>query len=276
MSPLLVHWMHADAPGAALGHGVDGTSGCSGRRTGTHVGETGDYHHGDLPSALLRAVGEIVEAEGVGGVSLRGVARRAGVSHAAPAHHFGDRGGLLAAYAAEGFDGLRAAIGDAVEELGDDATVADAMLAMGRAYISFGAGHRGHYSVMWRKELVDCEAPVLVHAGGRALAALLATVRAALDDGATDHDVLVVAMTAWSTVHGFVSLHLEMPSAEVSHVPDVTPLLDPVMGLLTAGLASHPAWVGHERPATAVPRSLQDPLVPLDEVVAVGEVVLDA
>ena len=67
---------------------------------------TGAYHHGNLPEALLVAVDEIVIAQGLGNVSLRAVARRAGVSHSAPAHHFGDKDGLLAAYAAQGFSML--------------------------------------------------------------------------------------------------------------------------------------------------------------------------
>ena len=62
------------------------------------------YHHGDLPNALLAAVGDIVEENGVANVSLREAARRAGVSHSAPAHHFGDKEGMLAAFAERGFD----------------------------------------------------------------------------------------------------------------------------------------------------------------------------
>ena len=61
------------------------------------------YHHGDLPAALLAAVREAITDNGVSGVSLRDVARRAGVSHSAPAHHFGSKAGLLMAFAAEGF-----------------------------------------------------------------------------------------------------------------------------------------------------------------------------
>jgi AcrR family transcriptional regulator len=65
--------------------------------------KTAAYHHGDLRQALLRAGEEELSERGIEGFSLRGVARRAGVSHAAPAHHFQDAGGLLTALAAEGF-----------------------------------------------------------------------------------------------------------------------------------------------------------------------------
>ena len=67
---------------------------------------TDAYHHGSLPEALLVAVDEIVIAQGLENVSLREAARRAGVSHSAPAHHFGDKDGLLAAYAEQGFSML--------------------------------------------------------------------------------------------------------------------------------------------------------------------------
>src|SRR6266705_366700 len=61
------------------------------------------YHHGDLPATLLRAAGKTLERRGIGALSLRETARRAGVSHNAPYRHFPDRGALLAALAAEGF-----------------------------------------------------------------------------------------------------------------------------------------------------------------------------
>ncbi len=67
---------------------------------------TDAYHHGSLPEALLVAVDEIVIAQGLENVSLREAARRAGVSHAAPAHPVGDKDGLLAAYAEQGFSML--------------------------------------------------------------------------------------------------------------------------------------------------------------------------
>src|SRR5215510_13729417 len=61
------------------------------------------YHHGNLRAALLEAAEVELEAQGIEGFSLRGVAKRAGVSHAAPAHHFGDTNGLLTGLAADGY-----------------------------------------------------------------------------------------------------------------------------------------------------------------------------
>lgn len=219
------------------------------------------YHHGDLPAALLQAVDEIVSEDGVGAVSIRAVARRAGVSHAAPAHHFGDRGGLLAAYAARGFIELREVLLETHEALPKGATAADALRAMGEGYVAFGLTHRGLYNTMFRPELVDCTVPRLVRASARAYGVLMATTRTCLDERATDEDVLAVAMLAWSAIHGFLSLQLDLPTVEVEHLPDVAPLLEPVMDLAMAGMAAHPRWVGGEVPATAVPTDFGDPLV---------------
>lgn len=226
----------------------------------------GDYHHGDLPAALLRAVDEIIAEDGVGAVSIRAVARRAGVSHAAPSHHFGDRAGLLAAYAADGFVQLRDAMVAAFDRLPDGASGLTALRAIGEAYVAFGMGRPGVYNAMFRPEQMDCTAPRLVHAGGCAFAVLLATCRTCLDEDATDDDVLAVSMAAWSGVHGFVSLQVDLPSAEVNHLPEVHPLLGPVLDLAMAGLAAHPRWIGDDVPATAVPAGFADPLVPVDDV----------
>jgi len=106
------------------------------------------YHHGDLPNALLDAIAEIVEEKDSADVSLREVARRAGVSHSAPAHHFGDKEGMLAAFCDRGYEILRsemqeardgAATGDALDRIG----------AVGAAYVRFAVDHRPYFEVMF-------------------------------------------------------------------------------------------------------------------------------
>jgi AcrR family transcriptional regulator len=91
------------------------------------------YHHGDLPAALLAAVREAITDNGVSGVSMRDVARRAGVSHSAPAHHFGSKAGLLMAFAAEGFRLLAQAMRSEVEAQSTADAVAQ-VAAVGQAY----------------------------------------------------------------------------------------------------------------------------------------------
>ncbi|MEU8181825.1 TetR/AcrR family transcriptional regulator [Micromonospora sp. NPDC049044] len=156
--------------------------------------ETRGYHHGDLRRTLLAAALDAIEEVGPAALSLRDLARRAGVSHAAPAHHFGDKAGLLTALAAQGFDLLAQALSAA----GDD------LLAAGVAYVDFAVGHRAHFEVMFRPELYRADDAELVAARERAGAALRSGVAALPAGGDADRD----ALAAWSIAHGFATLWL--------------------------------------------------------------------
>src|SRR3954468_1172678 len=103
------------------------------------------YHHGNLRRVLMDCAIAAVAERGATTLSLRDVARRAGVSHAAPAHHFGDKRGLLTAIAVEGFELQAAALRDAH---GDGA-----FLDAGLAYIEFAVDHPAHFAVMYRPDL---------------------------------------------------------------------------------------------------------------------------
>ena len=115
------------------------------------------YHHGDLRRALLAAAVEAIDEVGPTAMSLRDVARRAGVSHAAPAHHFGDKAGLLTALAAEGFRRL-------ADELDRTARETGSFLEVGVAYVRFAVTHPAHFAVMFRPDLHDTDDPELVEA----------------------------------------------------------------------------------------------------------------
>ena len=104
------------------------------------TGERG-YHHGDLRRAVLDAALEMIATDGPAAVSLRELARRAQVSHAAPAHHFKDKAGLLTAIAVEGY-----------RLLGDALTAASSvgqrrLLETGVAYVQFALDHPAHFAV---------------------------------------------------------------------------------------------------------------------------------
>jgi AcrR family transcriptional regulator len=103
------------------------------------------YHHGDLRAAILTEAARLVAERGADRVSLRELAREAGVSHAAPAHHFIDRRGLFTALAAQGFELLAAALAEARPRF----------LAAALAYVRFAIEHPGHYRVMFDKSLLD-------------------------------------------------------------------------------------------------------------------------
>lgn len=148
---------------------------------------------------------EVVAEVGPGAVSLREIARRCGVSHAAPAHHFRDRAALLSALAAEGFDGLAAAL-DAAQAPGGRERLA----AQGRAYVGYALGAPGHFPVMFRPELTDDHDVELVRARTAAFAALDDAVAGAQREGwaaGASHDHAVTA--AWSMVHGLATLWLD-------------------------------------------------------------------
>ena len=101
------------------------------------------YHHGNLRRALLDAALDTISTDGVAALNLRDLARRCGVSHAAPTHHFGDRRGLLTAIATEGYDGLAAATAATWDETGS-------FLEVGVAYVRYAVAHPGHFPVMFR------------------------------------------------------------------------------------------------------------------------------
>src|SRR5439155_23129407 len=115
------------------------------------------YHHGDLRRAVLDAALDFISHDGPGALSLRDLARRAGVSHAAPAHHFGDKRGLLTAVAAEGY---RRLAGSLVAR--DETTPGFAGVAV--AYVRFAVEERPYFEVMFRPDLYDPADPDLVAA----------------------------------------------------------------------------------------------------------------
>lgn len=158
------------------------------------------YHHGDLRRALLAAAAAVIEESGPTALSLRDLARRVGVSHAAPAHHFGDKKGLLTALAVEGFTRLGQRLHRAWEEGGS-------LLEVGVAYLRFAVDHRAHFEVMFRPELYHGDDPDLLAAREQAGEALWAGV-AALPDAPSGAQARLAGMAAWSIVHGFATLWL--------------------------------------------------------------------
>lgn len=169
--------------------------------------ESRPYHHGDLPRALLGAAVESIEEVGAGALSLREVARRAGVSHAAPAHHFGDKAGLLTAVATEGYRLVRQALVDAAEQTGDFREV-------GVAYVTFARTHRAHFEVMYRPELYHADDPDLVEAREAAAATLYGPTTELAGEATTGP---LAGVAAWSLMHGFATLWLNGNLDRVVH-----------------------------------------------------------
>ncbi len=159
------------------------------------------YHHGDLRAALLRAAEEELAERGIEGFSLRGVARRVGVSHAAPAHHFADTDALLTALAAEGFQRFLAT--QRGRQAGAPADPRAQLIAAGQGYVAFAAAHPALFRLMFASRRADFDDPALAAAAGAAYDHLVAGVAAATGGpGAPPADVMAV----WAMAHGIADL----------------------------------------------------------------------
>jgi AcrR family transcriptional regulator len=145
------------------------------------------YHHGDLRRAILDEAVRAIATDGPAALSLRDLARRAGVSHAAPAHHFKDKAGLLTAIAIDGYEQLAVAL-----EAGST------LLDLGAAYVRFALDHPAHFEVMFR--------PDLYHTTDPDLAAARARTRVALQAQAGPRRAVHRSLAAWSLAHGFATL----------------------------------------------------------------------
>jgi AcrR family transcriptional regulator len=154
------------------------------------------YHHGALRAALLAAAEQELAERGMEGFSLRQVAKRAGVSHAAPAHHFGDAKGLLTALAAEGFRRFQSTL-DA-EEVGA-AGDRDRAVRAGLGYIAFATTRPALFKLIFAADKPDFSDPDLLLAAEAAYQHLVGLVRP-LGGGPAD----VAAL--WAMSHGLADL----------------------------------------------------------------------
>lgn len=161
--------------------------------------DRGRYHHGHLRRAVIDTAVEIIAHDGIGAISLRDLARRAGVSHAAPTHHFKDKAGLLTAIAIEGFEMLS----DSLEEALDARLP---LLELGARYVRFATDHPGYFEVMYRPDVYHHDDPELLAARSWASRLLRAGVAASTSSYRENDDVGSGALAAWSLAHGFSTL----------------------------------------------------------------------
>jgi len=190
------------------------------------------YHHGNLRQALIDAALELIEEQGVSALTLREVARRVGVTHAAPQRHFADRAALVAAVAEQGFRGLGAHVA-AVRA--SARTPAQRLRAIGVAYVEYALAHPAHLRVMFSPEVADkSRHPELAAAAQAVHAGLVDQIADAQRHGSIapgDPDELSFA--AWSMVHGCAVLLIDGQAMGRSK----TALIDAVVDRLYLGLA---------------------------------------
>jgi AcrR family transcriptional regulator len=168
------------------------------------------YHHGSLPNALLAAAETVLRQEGISGLSLRSIAREAGVSHTAPQHHFGDTAGVLSELAASGHLRLTETMAKHAQDLPDGA---ERRRAIARGYVSFAVANPDLFRLMSRGEMLDSTRPSLAEAR-RASALALADVTDETPGNTPPPAKLdatrAVAMTAaWAYVHGLATLLID-------------------------------------------------------------------
>jgi AcrR family transcriptional regulator len=172
----------------------------------------GPYHHGQLRDALLDAALRLARERGLQGVTLREVARTAGVSHAAPYHHFADKAELVTALAVAGFERLAAVLRAAVAAAPADDLAR--LHAAGVAYVGFAQREPAAFRIMFRPELRQTEtgsfSTDIDAAGRRAYQVLRDEIARGQLAGLVRPDHLdALALTAWSTMHGLATLLID-------------------------------------------------------------------
>ena len=183
------------------------------------VKKTADqYHHGDLRRTLLDAARELATEQGIDSFTLREVARRAGVSHAAPYHHFADKAALVEALTAETYNRLTEVLSRATKKA--KGTALDRLTAIGIAYVEFAVGHPAEFRLLARFGVCDypgVEHPAGAHhnspveqAASGAYALLIETIDEGQEKKLLNQDrTQALALTCWAAVHGLATLILD-------------------------------------------------------------------
>jgi AcrR family transcriptional regulator len=163
---------------------------------------SGPYHHGDLRAACLLAARELLEEDGAGGLSLRAVARRAGVSPTAPYRHFANREVLISEIAVQGYRDLAGCLAEAHPAPRTPADLATVAVA----YVQFALAHPALFRVMFSE---PCDPGNDERAAATAVisAYVDGLVRRAVPGNGADFDALAIAV--WALVHGLAFLHLD-------------------------------------------------------------------
>lgn len=175
-------------------------------------GKRSTYHHGDLRAALIQAADEIIAEGGIEAFSLRAAAQRAGVSPAAPAHHFGSAKGLLTEVALLAFE----RVGRYIEEAGHSDDVVTDMRALSLAFVTFAVDHPGHFRLMFRNDLVnrsDPRYPEMSIKPGMRLALAIAAYHGKSEMDLNRFEDAADTFCALSTLHGLAHLILAEKTA---------------------------------------------------------------
>jgi len=163
------------------------------------------YHHGKLRDALLDAAFELLDQEGVDGVTIRAVARAIGVAHSAPANHFKTRKDLLTALAAETFEQLTSAIQKGLQQGSGDRR--KKLKVFADTVIAFGLNHPNRYRLLWRRDCLAVDDPHLLAQMDALYEPLIDLFERGNQKEQRSAETSGIAL--WSMVHGYVSLRLD-------------------------------------------------------------------
>ncbi len=187
-----------------------------------------NYHHGDLKNALIQAGIEILSKEGMQALTLRNVAKKAGVSHAAPYAHFTDKQALIAAIATEGYKKLYQQLAAAQNSQPDPA---DCLFAVAQAYIQFALDEPAHFKITFAG-VVEAEQnyPDYVEQSKRSFALVVAVVIDCQNQNrVAPGDPELIAVSMWACIHGFVQLWLgnQLPGTLITQhaIPELLQVL---------------------------------------------------
>lgn len=160
------------------------------------------FHHQNLKQALHNAALALLDADGIAAVTIRAVARKVGVSHAAPANHYNDRRALLTAIVVKQFQNILA---DVEKRLGvAGLTNAERVEAIPEILLDYGLRYPSRYQLLWRTELIDYEDPSIVEVTDLLYGGLCDEIEQAMPEAKFDRDTVAIAL--WSMVHGYVDM----------------------------------------------------------------------
>ena len=166
----------------------------------------GDYHHGDLANALLQSARVVLDEKGIHGLSLRACATHAGVSHAAPTHHFKSLRGLLTELAVIAYDEFTAALQAEYKHVVHELPRVR-LQKVGQAYVDFSIKEPRLFELMFSSTPLDFENPRLKNSSGKAYQQLTGIVHPLFDAKEMDESKREQAeFLVWSIVHGYASL----------------------------------------------------------------------
>ncbi len=207
------------------------------------------YHHGDLRAALIKAADDIITERGIEGFSLRAAAQKAGVSPAAPAHHFGAARGLLTEVAILAYE--RA--GRCIESAGRSQDAVTNVRAVMLAFVKFAVENSGHFRLMFRKDLVDRSDSRLAAASkgpGNRLGNAVLTYRGKAHPDAASFEDSADMLCGMATLHGLANLVLEEKAAHFFKGATAKNFLGEYV----------PRVIDHLYPSAAPKKSIQAPL----------------